>query len=194
MKKLRVLQAVYYTVKGKFVEVDIEYVYRIATRDIVGMPAADLLKIGQEIFAEQIRPRIFHEAIATIQKHRSLKHRVVLLTSGSKMIMEHMQNFLGADECHCVSLGIKDGLLTDKLNLPICHGPGKIHYAERESQAWGIPLMDCYFYTDHFTDIPLLQKVGHPYCINPDWRLRRIARRRGWPMLPFNRTLGRTTP
>jgi phosphoserine phosphatase len=38
------------------------------------------------------------------------------------------------------------------------------------------------FYTDSITDLPLLEAVGQPIVVNPDARLRRVAKRRGWPI------------
>ena len=33
----------------------------------------------------------------------------------------------------------------------------------------------------------MLEAVGHPYAVNPDKDLRRIARERGWPILVFDK-------
>ena len=33
----------------------------------------------------------------------------------------------------------------------------------------------------------MLEAVGHPYAVNPDKELRRIARERGWPVLVFEK-------
>jgi hypothetical protein len=32
----------------------------------------------------------------------------------------------------------------------------------------------------------MLEAVGHPVAVNPDARLERIARRRGWPVVIFS--------
>jgi phosphoserine phosphatase len=42
---------------------------------------------------------------------------------------------------------------------------------------------DCGFYSDSIYDLPLLEAIGHPVAVNPDFRLRRIAARRGWPII-----------
>jgi len=42
-----------------------------------------------------------------------------------------------------------------------------------------------YFYTDSISDMPMLQRVGCPVAVNPDFRLRRYARRQGWPVETF---------
>ena len=46
-------------------------------------------------------------------------------------------------------------------------------------------LEHCYFYSDSYTDLPMLEAVGYPRVVNPDLRLRRLARRRGWPVLDW---------
>ena len=33
----------------------------------------------------------------------------------------------------------------------------------------------------------MLEMVGHPYAVNPDKELRRIAQERGWPVLVFDK-------
>jgi len=38
-------------------------------------------------------------------------------------------------------------------------------------------------YSDSFSDLPMLESVGLPAAVNPDRRLRRIARERNWPIL-----------
>ena len=42
-----------------------------------------------------------------------------------------------------------------------------------------------WFYTDSIHDLAVLEAVGHPVAVNPDPRLERVARRRGWPVLDF---------
>src|SRR5256885_1508372 len=52
--------------------------------------------------------------------------------------------------------------------------------AERLAREQGFSLSDATFYSDSITDLPLLEHVGTPIIVNPDTRLRRVARSRGW--------------
>jgi phosphoserine phosphatase len=64
-------------------------------------------------------------------------------------------------------------------------------------QSLGSSLEHAVFYTDSITDLPLLEAVGRPVAVNPDPRLRRLARRRGWPIedwLSARRTSALTDP
>ncbi|MEQ9321797.1 MAG: hypothetical protein RIF41_21695, partial [Polyangiaceae bacterium] len=62
----------------------------------------------------------------------------------------------------------------------LCYGREKIRYAEELLEGTGARLEDAIFYSDSITDLPLLERVAEPVVVNPDARLRRLARRRGW--------------
>jgi phosphoserine phosphatase len=70
---------------------------------------------------------------------------------------------------------------------PICYGDGKRVLAEELAAAEGLDLDQSWFYTDSYTDLPMLRRVGHPVATNPDPRLARLARREGMQVLRFKR-------
>ena len=51
-----------------------------------------------------------------------------------------------------------------------------------------VDLDTSYFYTDSNTDLPMLERVGHPRPVAPDLRLAWGARRRGWSALDWTTT------
>ena len=63
----------------------------------------------------------------------------------------------------------------------LCFGQHKVTLAEKWAAQHGIDLARSYFYSDSFNDLPMLERVGNAIAINPDARLTRHARRRGWP-------------
>jgi fatty acyl-CoA reductase len=59
----------------------------------------------------------------------------------------------------------------------------------------GVPLAECHAYGDAISDLPMLEVVGHPHAVNPDFRLAREARRRHWPVVHWEAEQGaRTAP
>jgi phosphoserine phosphatase len=48
-----------------------------------------------------------------------------------------------------------------------------------------VDLRQSYFYTDSYSDAPMLRVVGKPRVVSPDPRLSREARQRGWPILQW---------
>jgi phosphoserine phosphatase len=54
--------------------------------------------------------------------------------------------------------------------------------AERFAAEHDIDLEHSAFYSDSYNDLPMLERVGTAVAVNPDTRLRRHARRKGWPI------------
>jgi phosphoserine phosphatase len=75
---------------------------------------------------------------------------------------------------------VERGKLTGQLRGPACFGDGKVHFAERLGSMLGLDLGASWFYTDSYTDLPMLERVAHRVAVNPDPRLKRTARSRGW--------------
>ena len=71
---------------------------------------------------------------------------------------------------------------TGRHRKPLCYGHGKVSLSTVLGEKLGFALEDATFYTDSVTDLPLLERVKVPVAINPDPRLKRLARRRGWRM------------
>ena len=41
------------------------------------------------------------------------------------------------------------------------------------------------FYSDHVSDAPVLEWADEPFAVSPSLKLRKLARRRGWPVLEW---------
>jgi len=191
LKKRRMAQAVYYLLAATLFDQDVRKIYQIAVTDLAGCTLEHVLEIGRETFDAKVKPKIYTEGLSLVADHKKRGDAVVLLTSAPYMLIHSLQNYLKADEAYSMGPVIQNGILTRDLALPICHADGKIHYAKEASKKYGIPLSECFFYTDHHTDIPLLKLVGNSRVVNPGHRLEKEAIRRGWPMLRFRETLGK---
>jgi phosphoserine phosphatase len=80
---------------------------------------------------------------------------------------------------------VVDGAYTGKV-LRAAHGEGKARALRELADAEGLDLSASTAYSDSYSDVPFLEAVGHPVAVNPDRRLRRIARLRGWPTIRFS--------
>lgn len=187
LKKRRIVQAVAYSLAALLFHPDVKKIYEIAISDMAGWPLTKILKIGNECFERDIKKRLFPQGVALVKKHQEKGDRVALLSSGPHMTLQALQKFLKIDEAFTMGPEIINGILTSQIQLPICHAEGKIYYAEEFAKKKGVSLQKCYFYTDHISDLPLLEKVGHPVLVNPSKRLEQIAKKKGWEILKFKR-------
>jgi len=134
----------------------------------------------QRWFQSHVRDWVSPIGRARVREHLRAGHAVALATSAVRQIAEPLARELSIPHLVCSELEARDGELTGAFNRPLCYGPGKLERARTLVHALGARLEQVAFYTDSITDLPLLEAVGHPIAVNPDARLRREARRRGW--------------
>src|SRR2546428_3097751 len=137
----------------------------------------------EEWYARAVRPYIYPAMAAAVETHRRAGHVPAILTSATRYLAEPVAADLGIEHLLVTQLVVRDGRFTGEAVRPVCYGAGKIYWAERFATAQGVDLGRSYFYTDSITDLPVLERVGEPRIVNPDPRLRRVAARRGWPVL-----------
>ena len=100
------------------------------------------------------------------------------------------RNFLGSYAAGCPNRGEPirelEGPRKTALDEPPAVGPSDPilgrQYRCRHLEDSDVDLADCHAYGDSLADLPMLELVGHPHPINPDFRLSREARRRRWPV------------
>jgi phosphoserine phosphatase len=81
---------------------------------------------------------------------------------------------------------IVDGKYTGKIDY-YAYAEEKAHAIEQLAETAGYDLAECYAYSDSITDVHMLEVVGHPFAVNPDKELRRVAIAEEWPILSFVR-------
>ena len=144
------------------------------------LSAHELRAQAAAALSDFILPRIQHEAVRRIRAHRRRGDRVVLITGALDFLAEPLRHL--GDELVAARLVERLGRFTGELAEPPLTADGRASLAARVAADHGLDLADCHAYADSVADLPLLEIVGHPHAINPDFRLAREARRRGWPV------------
>jgi HAD superfamily hydrolase (TIGR01490 family) len=160
-----------------------------------GTPEADLRDRTSVFYAEQVRPLYRPGARRAVEEHRSLGEPIVLCTASSLYLSEWVARELGFEAILCNRFEVDArGLHTGRPLGGVCFGAGKLSLARAFAQARGVSLSDCVFYTDSYSDLPMLEAVGRPVAVNPDRRLLRRAERSGWPVVDWGRPLPALEP
>ncbi len=176
-------QALFYLLCYRFGFIDMEAVTVKALKTVRGLDEETVRRWTHDWFREEVIRFTTAAAHQTLDHPRSLGHSLVLLTSASPYESEAASDFFGLDAFLCSIYEVKEGILTGNIIPPLCYGRGKVIHAEKYAAAHGIDLGSSYFYTDSITDLPMMLRVGYPRAVNPDPRLAREARRKGWPIL-----------
>ncbi|MBK6762120.1 MAG: HAD family hydrolase [Micrococcales bacterium] len=133
-----------------------------------------------------VDPIVYVEAVKLIAEHQSAGRDVIIISSSGTEIVEPIGARLGVDKAIGTQMAIEDGKYTGDI-LFYAYGPGKSEAMRALAAEEGYDLAESYAYSDSYTDLPMLEAVGHPYAVNPDEQLRRVARERVWPILEFDK-------
>jgi HAD superfamily hydrolase (TIGR01490 family) len=116
-----------------------------------------------------------------VEHHRAQGDLLAIVTGASPYAAHPLARRLGIPHVVASELEVDErGMFTGRFVSPLCYGQGKIVRAKRLAEAHGFELEESTFYSDSYTDLPLLEAVREPVVINPDPRLERIAKKRGW--------------
>ncbi len=184
---LKMLRMSSILLRYKFSLIDMNRVMSLAVEGLEGKTEAGLRDRCEALFESAILPMISNAAVEAIEGHRREGHRVVMLTAQTRYVTEPLSRHLDMDDYLCTQLAADDGVLTGQIVEPPCYGPGKCHWAQIYAEKHGIDLDASYFYTDSYSDLPMLRNVGHKRIVNPDPRLRLHATLHRWPVLSFQR-------
>ncbi|TDW70820.1 HAD superfamily hydrolase (TIGR01490 family) [Kribbella pratensis] len=157
-----------------------EYISAMCT----GWDVATVKAIVADTLDHIVRPMIHTEAVELIAQHHAAGRDVVIVSSSGAEVVEPIGKMLGADKVIATRMVVADGKYTGEI-ADYAYGPNKVTAIEALAAAEGYDLATSYGYSDSITDEPLLAAVGHPFAVNPDKALRRIAVQRGWPVLEF---------
>ncbi len=152
-------------------------------RTLEGMPETEMAWRCEDWFLRDVDRYITVGGRIAVARHQEAGDVCAIVTGASPYASRPLARRL--DIPHVVSTVFEvdpEGRFTGRAEMPLCIGEGKLQRAEAFVEELGLRLEDAVFYTDSITDLPLLERVGEPVVVNPDPRLARVARRRGWPI------------
>lgn len=159
---------------------------------VTGWDVTAVRSAVNETLHEIIDPLVYDEAVALMEEHRAAGHDVVIVSASGSEVVEPIGEMLGVDHVIATTLVERDGRYTGEVGF-YAYGPHKADAMERLATERGYDLAASYAYSDSETDAPMLRSVGHPFAVNPDRALRRIAEDEGWPVLDFGRPVSLRT-
>ena len=189
-----VLRTVWFLLQYKLGLLDLDRALGATMNFVRGREEASLAADCAAWYRQEIRPFLLPSMCAAVAAHRDAGHLPVLLTSITKYLAQPIAADIGIEHVLVSELVVRDGIFTGEVVRPICYGRGKMHWAKQFSESHGVDLGRSYFYTDSITDLPVLEMVGRPRVVNPDPRLAREARRRGWPVMRLGLDAPATMP
>lgn len=140
-----------------------------------------------EVMQRDVMRRWFSQPMLdAIQWHRLRGHEVVLATASARSFVVPTARDLGIAHVLATELEFAGDVSTGQVAF-VLDGLHKRDACVAFATGRGVGLADCWFYTDHIADLPLLEVVGHPVCVGPHGPLRALAARQGWEIVEHTR-------
>lgn len=183
---LRTLRVAYWLALYTLGIVDAPTVARVALAGFRGVSAEEHRALIEEWFPRYVAPHISSEGRRIVERHRAAGDRLAIVTGASRYVTEPLARVLDIEHLVCTDVLVgPDGRFTGEPKEPLAFGDGKRTLTFELLARLGALPEEATFYTDSITDLPLLEAVGRPVVVNPDYRLRRQAVRRGWPIVAW---------
>jgi HAD superfamily hydrolase (TIGR01490 family) len=151
-----------------------------------GWPVQQVHDIVAETLHDLIDPMVYDEAVALMEEHRAAGRDVVIVSSSGEEVVGPIGDMLGVDRVIATRMVVEDGKYTGDIAF-YAYGAGKAEAMRELAEEQGYDLSASYAYSDSFTDLPMLEAVGHPTAVNPDKALRKAALDNAWPTREFRR-------
>jgi HAD superfamily hydrolase (TIGR01490 family) len=130
---------------------------------------------------------IVREALDLIEAHRAAGHKVYLVSASPEEIVEPLAEHLGVDGCIATRAVVdEEGRYAGEMEF-YAYGPFKAEAMRALAEEKGIDLEASSAYSDSYTDLPMLEAVGHPVAVNPDRVLAKVAKEREWEVMQFTK-------
>jgi HAD superfamily hydrolase (TIGR01490 family) len=154
-----------------------------------GWDRAQIREIVREALEDTVEPIIYAEALDLIEAHRAAGYKVYLVSASPEDIVLPLAEHLGVDGAIASRVAVdEDGRYAGEMEF-YSYGPFKAEAMHELAEAEGIDLTESSAYSDSYTDIPMLEAVGHPVAVNPDRVLAKVAREREWEVMQFTKPI-----
>lgn len=187
----RVLKSMADYLRYRYDLINMKKAYRQSLQPLVGVKEEDLIQFCQEWFTAMVKDLIFPEAQEAVQQHQFKGETVVIISNATTYAIKPLAEYLGIPYVLGTILQVHESRFTGDFIEPLCFAQGKVYWAKKLMRELGGEFSRATFYTDSITDLPLLELVGNPQVVNPDPKLRALAKKRGWHIREFQKPDGR---
>jgi len=135
---------------------------------------------------ERILPVVTPRARELVARHLREADLVAIVTATNSFVTTPIAREFGVAHLIATEPEQVNGAFTGRVSGLPCFREGKVARLESwlagRGLRWG-DVTESWFYSDSMNDLSLLEKVNHPFAVDPDGTLRALAELRDWPII-----------
>jgi HAD superfamily hydrolase (TIGR01490 family) len=155
-------------------------------------PIEEVERLGRLVVRRELLPRFYPQAVELLNRHKRAGREVYISSSSPEDFLSILAEEFGVDGVIGTKAEVANGVYTGHLDGELCSREEKARRVKELADERGIDLLRSYAYSDSMNDLPLLELVGNPVAMNPDYQLARIARQNGWQIIDLRVSRRRT--
>ncbi len=150
---------------------------------------ADIQPLIDEYAKRVIRDNSYPGALEQIETDRKAGYRVVLATASYHLYVDAIAELLEIRDVIATELEVSNGIVHARIRGENCYYEAKlrkirawmaVHGIERETQ-------EIRAYSDHISDVPMLEFADTPFVTTPSLPLRLAAEKKGWHIYDWDK-------
>jgi HAD superfamily hydrolase (TIGR01490 family) len=169
---------------------DIHAMHRASVAPLRAFGAAQLLA-WRNGFELEISARLSNSARALVERHREAGDLCAIVTATTRFVAEPFARLFGLEHLVATEWQTVDDVPTGEIGGLACYRDNKtIRVRDWLAGLGGVrreiaAFERSWFYSDSFSDLPLLNAVTDPVAVGPDERLREHALAMNWPIIDW---------
>jgi HAD superfamily hydrolase (TIGR01490 family) len=134
---------------------------------------------------EYLLPTQREDVFNRLRDHQEKGHKVIIISGMLMPCAEIFRDHIGADGAIGTQPEFRNGRYTGKTIPPLISGKTKAEKVNEliRARGWVVDWASSYAYGDSFTDQYMLNLVGNPVAVYPDFKLHAVATEKHWEVL-----------
>ena len=166
-----------------------EKYYQSWGEDLAKLIKGIKLERGKEIFDwltdEYLLPALKKKVLERLKKHQEEGLLTILISGSFQDLVDIVANRLNIDFAIGTELEVVKDKFSGRIIPPLCLGQGKADKIKNflSGKNFKINFQESFAYSDGIFDLPMLELVGNPVVVEPDKKLLKIAKNKGWQII-----------
>ncbi len=162
---------------------DTKGILEFAVSGISGKNKDYISQVFDNFFNSECKCLIYRNSKNLVRILKQKGFYVILFSSAIDDLVNRASIFLECNEHISTKLEVKNNCYTGRIDGDVLYGKNKTKVFLDYIYKNKIDLNYTYAFADHFSDLNLLLKVGHPIPTNPSRQLWKYANKNNWPVL-----------
>ena len=161
---------------------DFEEYSTFIQKPIMGLTREELDNLVEEFIQKNIH-HLTDNLTRYLLNEASSADKVLIASGSHDFLVKGFADFFKIDSSIGTPVELKNNIFTGQLSGEPTFSDGKVRAVEKWCNSNDIEVKDSIFYSDSINDLPMFEVCGVPVAVNPDEKLKKIAKERAFKVI-----------